>query len=50
MTTLATHAFETIQDLLLHHATLIIMNEYDPLILYTDASTKAIAGVLMQEQ
>ena len=26
------------------------MNEQDPLVLYTDASTKAIAGVLMQIQ
>jgi len=26
------------------------MNEEDPLILYTDASTKAIGGVLMQLQ
>ena len=26
------------------------MNEQDPLVLYTDASTKAVAGVLMQIQ
>ena len=29
---------------------LVIMNEEDPLILYTDVSTKAIGGVLMQVQ
>ena len=31
-------------------AQLVIMNEIDPLILYTDASTVSIGGVLMQEQ
>ena len=42
-------AFSLIQDLLSQSSQLVIMNEEDPLILYTDASTKAI-GVLMQVQ
>jgi cleavage and polyadenylation specificity factor subunit 1 len=43
-------AFNNIKNLLLNSATLVIMNEEDPLILYTDASTKAVGGVLMQVQ
>ena len=37
-------------DLLSQSSQLVIMNEGDPLILYTDASSKAIGGVLMQVQ
>ena len=43
-------AFAHIMDLLSHSTRLVIMNEEDPLILYTDASSKAIGGVLMQVQ
>ena len=43
-------AFSHIKDLLSQSSQLMIMNEEDPLILYTDASTKAIGGVLMQVQ
>ena len=35
---------------MVHASQLVIMNETDPLILYTDASTVSIGGVLMQEQ
>ena len=38
-------AFAHIKDLLSQSSQLVIMNEEDPLILYTDASTKAIGGV-----
>ena len=42
-------AFAHIKRLLAHQASqLVIMNEEDPLILYTNVSTKAIRGVLMQ--
>ena len=43
-------AFALIKDLLSKSSQLVIMNEQDPLILYTDASTRAIGGVLMQIQ
>ena len=43
-------AFALIKDLILNSSQLIIMNEEDLLILYTDASTRAIGGVLMQIQ
>jgi RNase H-like domain found in reverse transcriptase len=43
-------AFNAIKEELLRASTLVIMNEVDPLILYTDASTKAVGGVLMQVQ
>jgi len=43
-------AFVLIKDLLSKSSQLVIMNEQDPLILYTDASTRAIGGVLMQIQ
>ena len=43
-------SFEKIKDLLVQRTKLTIMNEQDPLVLYTDASTKAIAGVLVQIQ
>jgi hypothetical protein len=46
----ARNSFEKIKDLLVQRTKLTIMNEQDPLVLYTDASTKAIAGVLMQIQ
>ena len=32
------------------HTARVLMNDYDPLILYTDASTRAVGGVLMQVQ
>ena len=41
-------SFEKIKDLLVQRTKVTIMNEQDLLVLYTDASTKAIAGVLMQ--
>ena len=41
-------AFALIKDLLSKSSLLVIMNEEDPIILYTDASAKAIGGVLMQ--
>jgi hypothetical protein len=50
MTSEALAAFELIKKLLLEKTRLTIMNEEDPLILYTDASTRAVAGVLMQVQ
>ena len=43
-------AFAHIKDLLSQSSQLVIMKEEDPLILYTDASTKAIGSVLMQVQ
>ena len=43
-------AFAHIKDLLSQSSQLVIMNEEDLLILYTDASTKEICGVLMQVQ
>jgi hypothetical protein len=50
MTASAKLAFSTIKDLLLESSKLTLMTEEDPLILYTDASTMAIGGVLMQIQ
>ena len=38
------------KDLLSQSSQLVIINEEDPLILYTDSSTKAISGVLEQVQ
>ena len=43
-------SFEKVKDLLVERTKLTIMNEQDQRVLYTDASTKAIAGVLMQNQ
>jgi len=43
-------SFQNIKDLLVERTKLTIMNEQDQLVLKTDASTKAIAGVLMQIQ
>ena len=43
-------SFETIKDLLVQRTKLTIMNKQDQLVIYTDASTKDIAGVLMQIQ
>ena len=37
-------AFALIKDLILNSSQLVIMNEEDPLILYTDANTRAIGG------
>jgi RNase H-like domain found in reverse transcriptase len=41
-------AFHTVKELLENSAELVLMNEKDPLILYTDVSTNAIGGVLMK--
>jgi hypothetical protein len=43
-------AFEAIKGVLAQHTKLTSINEVDPLILYTDASTISIGGVLMQVQ
>jgi RNase H-like domain found in reverse transcriptase len=43
-------AFEAIKVALINYSHLTTMNELDPLILYTDASTTSVAGVLMQVQ
>jgi hypothetical protein len=50
MTENAISAFEIVKEKVAHHTSRVIMNDHDPLILYTDASTKAIGGVLMQIQ
>ena len=50
MTQQARDEFFPVKDLLANSAQLVIMNEEDPLLLYTDASTKAIGGILMQVQ
>jgi hypothetical protein len=42
--------FAHIKGLLAKSSQVVIMNEEDPLFLYTDASTKSIGGVLMQLQ
>ena len=39
-----------VKNLLVNASHLVIMNETDPLILHTDASTVSVGGVLMQEQ
>ena len=41
-------AFQIVKDQEAHHTSRVIMNAHDLLILYKDASTKAIGGVLMQ--
>jgi RNase H-like domain found in reverse transcriptase len=43
-------AFHTVKELLENSAELVLMTENDPLVIYTDASTNAIGGVLMQIQ
>ena len=43
-------AFFRVKYLLVNASQLVIMNETDPLILYTDASTVSVGGVLMQEK
>ena len=50
MTAEAREAIFRVKDLLVHASQLVIMNETDPLILYTETSTVSIGGVLMQEQ
>ena len=40
--------FKIVKDQVTYHTCRVLMNASDPLFLYTDASTKAIAGVLMQ--
>jgi len=39
-----------VKDLLISASQLVIKNETDPLILYTDACAVSIGGVFMQEQ
>ena len=39
-----------IKDLLVNASQLVIMNENEPLVLYADASTISVGGVLVQEQ
>jgi len=43
-------AFKIVKDQVAHHTRSVLMNASDQLTLYTDASTKAIGGVLMQVQ
>ena len=43
-------SFEKIKDLLVERRKLMTTNEQDQFVLYTNASTKAITGVLMQIQ
>lgn len=43
-------AFRTIIDELKKNATLVHFNHYDPILLKTDASKNAIAGILLQHQ
>ena len=50
MTPEARDTFFRVKDLLVNASQLVIMNETDPLILYTDGSTVSIGGVLMQDQ
>ena len=50
MTENALRAFWRVKDQVMGHTTIVLMNVSDPLILYTDASTRAIGGVLMQVQ
>ena len=46
MTEKAILAFQIVKDQVAHHTSRVIMNAHDPLILYMDASTRAIGGVL----
>ena len=50
MTEKVISAFQIVKDQVAHHTSRINMNAHDPLILYTDRSTRAIGGVLMQFQ
>ena len=50
MTEEALSAFVRVKDMVMAHTTRVLMNDSDPLILYTDASTRAVGGVLMQVQ
>ena len=50
MTEKTISAFDVVRDQEAHHTSRVIMNASDPLILYTDASTRAIGRVLMQVQ
>ena len=45
MTEKAISAFQIVKDLLAYHTSRVIINAHDPLILYTDAFTRAIVGV-----
>ena len=49
MTEEALSTFVRVKDMVMAHTTRVVMNDSDPLILYTDASTRAV-GVLMQVQ
>jgi len=42
--------FKIVKNQVAHHTCRVLMNSSDPLILYTEVSTKAIGGVLMQVQ
>ena len=42
--------FKIVKDQVTHHTSRVFMSASDPLILYTNTSTKAIGGVLMQFQ
>ena len=50
MTLEAKDLFFRVKDFLVNVSQLVIMNESDPLILYTDASKVSICGVLMKGQ
>ena len=50
MTEKAISAFQIVKDQVVHHTSRVLMNAHDSLVLYTDASTRAICGVLMQVQ
>ena len=50
MTEDALSAFVRVKDMVMAHTTRVLMNDSDPFILYTDASTRAVGGVLMQVQ
>ena len=50
MTENAPAAFWRVKDQVMAHTTRVLMNASDPLILYTNASTRAMGGVLMQVQ
>ena len=48
MTEKSISAFIIVKDQVAYHTYRVLMNAYDPLILYPDASTKSICGVLTQ--
>ena len=50
MTEEALSAFVRVKDMVMTHTTRVLMNDSDPLILCTGASTRAVGGVLMKVQ